>query len=119
MLSRVRLPRLTSARLILLISSGVILYLLLSAGLGAIHTQQLRHRESRLASEVQQMEERYRRLEALRDYLNSDEYIESVARQQLGLVRKGETGFVAISTQPSPAPGPGQTSDIWWENLIR
>ena len=42
------------------------------------------------------------RLEALREYLNSNEYIEGVAREELGLVRQGETSIVVIPTIASP-----------------
>jgi hypothetical protein len=66
------------------------------------------------------MRARHERLEALKEYLNSEEYIETVAREQLGLVREGETGFVAISTVPVPTPGAGQAPpELWWDVLIR
>jgi hypothetical protein len=69
---------------------------------------------------MEDLERRYDRLTALKEYLNSDEYIEAIAREQLGLVRKGETGFVAISTVPSPTPAPGEEPpSLWWDVLIR
>jgi hypothetical protein len=46
-----------------------------------------------------------------------------VAREQLGLVREGETGIVVISTVPSPTPTPGAGPDagrqLWWDVLTR
>jgi cell division protein FtsB len=72
-----------------------------------------------LEAEIDQMQARHERLEALKEYLNSDEYVETVAREQLGLVREGETGFVAISTIPVPT-APGQARpELWWDVLIR
>jgi hypothetical protein len=76
------------------------------------------------------MQERYDRLTALRDYLNSDEYIEWVARRELGLVGPGETGIIVLS-EPTPASSTGageqeqgsqaeqgQQQDRWWEDII-
>jgi cell division protein FtsB len=83
-----------------------------------VRSHQLSGEEDRLQSEIDDLETRYERLRALDDYLNSDEYIEAVAREQLGLVKPGETAFIAIPTQPSPTPAVGE-SDLWWETLIR
>ena len=107
----------------LAVTALVVIYFLVAGSLNAIRSQQLRQQQARLEADIQQFQQRFQRLEALREYLNSDEYIESSARQQLGLVRQGETGFVVISTVPSPTPAPGQGSgtapDLWWDILIR
>ena len=110
----------SSTKLIILISAAVIVYFLVVAGLGAVRSYQLHQREGSLRSELQELHGRYDRLQALKDYLNSDEFIESASREQLGLVREGETGFVAISSQPAPTPGPGDSHpELWWDILIR
>ena len=107
----------------LAVTALVVIYFLVAGSLNAIRSQQLRQQQARLEADIQQFQQRFQRLEALREYLNSDEYIESAARQQLGLVRQGQTGFVVISTVPSPTPAPGQGSgtapDLWWDILIR
>lgn len=115
------LPRLTISRLILAVTALMVVYFLVAGGLNAVRSYHLRQEESRLRSEIQDLQRRYQRLEALRDYLNSDEYIEAVAREELGLVREGEVGIVVISTAPTPTPAPGQDADgqLWWESLIR
>lgn len=117
------MPRISAARIILAVTALVVVYFLVSGAFNAIRSHQLREQQSRLEAEIQQIQQRFQRLEALRDYLNSDEYIEAVARQQLGLVREGETGFVVISTVPSPTPAPedGSTAEpeLWWDILIR
>ena len=110
----------STTKLIILITAAVIVYFLVVAGLGAVRSYQLHQREGRLRSEVQQLQARDDRLQALKDYLNSDEFIEAAAREQLGLVREGETGFVTISSQPAPTPAPGDPHpELWWDILIR
>lgn len=113
------LPGISSAKVILLIATLIAVYFIVGAALNGVRSHQLSQEEDRLQSDIDDLNARYERLTALKDYLNSDEYIESVAREQLGLVRKGETGFVAISTQPTPSPAPGEQSALWWDVLIR
>ena len=107
----------------LAVTALVVVYFLVSAGFGGIRAHQLRQQEGRLDTDIQQLQERYQRLDALRQYLKSDEYIEGVARQQLGLVREGETGIVVVSTVLSPTPtsgaGPDAGPQLWWDVLIR
>ena len=114
------LPRISTVQVILGITAVAIVYFVVTAGVNFIQSRQLGHQEAQLQAEIESIQERYERLEALRDYLNSDEYIEAVAREQLGLVRPGETGFIAISSVPTPTPAPdGQRPALWWEMLIR
>lgn len=116
-----RLPRISVSRLVLLTTAAIVVYFLVVGAFTAVRSNQLQQEEARLRAEVEELERRYQRLAALRDYLNSDEYIELVAREELGLVREGEIGLVVISTAPTPTPGPedGQRTDLWWEALIR
>lgn len=111
---------LSPGKLVLLVTALAVIYFLVIAALGGVRSYQLHQREERLRSEIQELQRRYHRLESLKDYLNSDEFIEAAAREQLGLVREGETGFIAISTQPSPTPAPGEPQpELWWDVLIR
>ena len=61
--------------------------------------------------------------QAMRDYLQTDEYVEGVARRVLGLVRPGETLFIVCSDASTPTPGarppatPDATPEPWWERL--
>ncbi len=116
---RKRLPRFSGTRLILLAASCMVVYFLASGAVNLVRSHQLTQEESSLQSEIDDLESRYDRLLALEEYLESDEYIEAIAREQLGLVKPGETAFIAIPTQPSPAPEPGSGTDLWWEVLIR
>jgi cell division protein FtsB len=115
--------------LVLLATAVVVVYLIFTAASSAIQSFQLGQDEDRLRDEVRGLENRYHRLSALRDYLNSDEYIEWIARRELGLVGPGETGIIV---QPAPTPVPsegggeeegsqteqGQQQGRWWEDII-
>ena len=96
-------------------------YFLVTGATAALRASHLSDREDRLEAEIAGLQQRYERLEALREYLGSEEYIEAVAREQLGLVREGETSIVVISTAPSPTPDPDQPEqgELWWQALIR
>ena len=61
---------------------------------------------------------------AVKDYLDSDEYVEYVARNTLGLVRPGET-LVVVTGTDAPAPtvtvvgeGTRTGSEPWWWELF-
>jgi cell division protein FtsB len=110
----------SSGRIVIAVTALVVTYFLVTAVLGAVRSYQLHQREEALRTEITDLQGRFARLEALRDYLNSDEYIEAAAREQLGLVREGETGFIAIGSQPAPTPGPNDPHpELWWDVLIR
>jgi cell division protein DivIC len=97
----------------------MVVYFLGSGAVNLVRSHQLSQQEGQLQSQIDDLETRYQRLSALEQYLNSDEYIEAVAREQLGLVKPGESAFIAIPAQPSATPAPGEESDLWWDTLIR
>jgi cell division protein FtsB len=84
-----------------------------------IQSQQLNDEEARLLAEIEDLSSRYERLQKLEVYLNSDAYIEAIAREQLGLVKQGEVSFVAISTVPTATPAPGEEPPLWWQAIAR
>ena len=111
------LPRISSTRIVLGVTAIIVGYFLVMGAVTALRSSQLSDREDRLQAEIAELEQRYERLEMLGEYLGSDEYIEAVAREQLGLVREGENGIVVISTAPgSYAP---EESELWWQMLTR
>ena len=103
------------------VTAIIVGYFLVTGATTALRSSHLNDREDRLRAEITGLQQRYERLEALREYLGSDEYIEAVAREQLGLVRKGDTGIVVIPAAPSAESDAGGTeeSELWWETLIR
>lgn len=87
----------------LLVLAGV-LYIGTAYAVGFVKIHQLaleiRSIEAELAVVEAQNEELRQRLE----YMNSDEYIESVARSELGLVRPGETAVVVVTSNAGEDP---------------
>lgn len=114
-----RLPRLTVTKAVLGFTAVVVVYFMATFAVNAVQGQQLNAQENRLQADIADINARYDRLLALEQYLKSDEYIEEVAREQLGYVKQGEIGFVAISSQPTATPAPGELPDLWWDTLIR
>lgn len=112
------LPGLSAARLIFGVAALIVVYFLATFAVQFVRDRQLGDQESGVQAEIEEMQQRHDRLTALEEYLNSDEYIETVAREQLGLVKEGEVAFVGISSQPAPTPVPGDPR-LWWEVLIR
>ena len=111
----------STTRLILAATALVVVYFLVAAGLNLVRSQQLDQQQTALESDIQGLQARYDRLQGLQNYLDSDQYIEALARQQLGLVLEGELGFVVISTLPAPAPISGKEDEpkLWWDVLTR
>jgi cell division protein FtsB len=103
------------------VTALIVGYFLVTGATTALRTSRLSEREDRLEAEIAGLQQRYERLEALRQYLGSAEYIEAVAREQLGLVSEGEISIVVISTAPSPTPDPDapEEDELWWQALIR
>lgn len=104
---------------IILLTALVLAYFSFTAADNFLRAYQLERQQESLEQEIASLQETSRQLEALRDYLTSDEYIELAARQQLGWVRPGEVAVVVVTPegtgtaanrQPSPsAPQP------WWK----
>ena len=102
------------------VTALIVVYFLVTFAANAIRSNQLGEQEARLQAEIDDLQERYQRLQSLEEYLRSDEYVESVAREQLGLVHKGETAIVVLPAQPTPTPAPGEApTDLWWDILVR
>lgn len=116
-----KLPRLTPARVAILVAVVVVGYFVYAAVGDTILSQRINDDERTLQQETAQLRADEARLTAIRDYLRTDEYIEGVARRLLGLVRPGETLYiVSSSTTPTPSPD-GEPADEeglrWWEQL--
>lgn len=115
-----KLPRLSLTQVAILGATLVVGYLLFTAAGDALLSRRLDQEEQRFVRELAQLERQQAELEAIREYLQTDEYIEGVARRVLGLVRPGETLVVVSSTTPvtpTPGPLPDEATPRWWEYL--
>jgi cell division protein FtsL len=113
------LTKLSAGRVIFACTAVVVVYFLAMFAVNVVQSRHVIDQEERLEADIAELQARYERLQSIQHYLASDQYIEAVAREQLGLVKPGETGFVAISTQPTPTPAPGEEPGLWWEALTR
>ncbi len=111
-------PSLT--RIVMLLAAVAIGYFIFAAAGDVILSQRLNRDEQRLQQEIVELERQEIALQAIRDYLQTDEYIEGVARRTLGLVRPGEA-LVIVSSSADATPTPDiQTHEadrLWWEKL--
>lgn len=67
----------------------------------------------RLEIELWELRRQRAELEGLAQYLRSDEYLEGVARQQLGLAREGEISVLVDA--PDPGGAGREPGERWWE----
>ena len=116
-----KLPRLTPARIAILLATLVVGYFLFAAAGDTLLSQRLSQHEQELQQEIADLQRQQSRLEAIREYLRTDEYIEGVARRVLGLVRRGET-LVIVTSSATPVPAEEEIdekqSGRWWEQLF-
>ncbi len=115
-----RLPRLSLARMVILLAAVAVGYFVFNAAKDTVLSHHLTQEEQQLHQQIDRLQSDKARLEALRDYLKTDEYVEGVARR-LGLVRPGETLVIVSSTAPAtPTPTPGGVASTkpWWEQLF-
>jgi cell division protein FtsB len=110
------------ALLIALVAAFVVGYLLFRAGGTGLQSYRLAGQEQQVRHEIADLQRQHDELVALRDYLRSDEYIESVARRVLGLVKPGETLAIVNGPQGEEAGAPADESSRpnrpWWEELF-
>ena len=107
------------APLVVALAVVAIGYLAFSTARYVVHNYQLRGEEQQLQREVDQLDRDHEDLTAVRDYLESDEYIEYVARRTLGLVRPGETLVVVSGSEPvAAAPLQRTPGAPWWKDLF-
>jgi cell division protein FtsL len=83
---------------------------------------QLRREAARLVREREELRRQNAQLREEIRLLHTPEYIERLAREQLGLVRPGEIAVILV--QPTPAPAPpsaqdGERGGGWWARLRR
>lgn len=117
---------LTSSRLVLLV--GIVLLILVSIALGKelIRKHEVNQEIEKVQSEIDRLERKNKELSSLTEYLNTEEFKEIQARQNLNLQKEGETA-VAITVPPTPNNDEGvieeepviveSKSNIqkWWE----
>jgi cell division protein FtsB len=107
-------PGLTPRRVLIVAALFIVAYFGVLVVSNAITHYQLERKETALQTEIAGLERRESRLNGVRVYMQSDLFIEAVAREN-GLVRPGETAIVQV---PGGAPGEAASSlrpdEPWW-----
>ncbi len=122
-LPRPRLPAFGPLQMAIAIAA-LLLVLFAYAGVQTARQQhRLAEQQSEVELEVAALQQQIAELEGLREYLESDEYIEAVGRGRFGLVRPGETAIIVedhtaeekplVTGVPDREPG-----ERWWEALF-
>ncbi len=90
-------------------------YFVFTAVDGLVNANTLDAQITALRVEIDDLDWQAEQLSALVGYLDSDEYIERTAREELGLVRPGEEAFAIFAPL---RPGLRIVRSPWWANLI-
>lgn len=114
-------------QILVLLSVPVLVYLGVASTAKAFQTYQLQAEERKLRQEISRLEAQNKELQKQIEYLKSDAYVEKVAREQLNLIKPGETAVVVLSPTPVPTPPassgeqapprqpPRANWELWWD----
>lgn len=115
--------------LLLLVSIAVVVSFLLSIGHRTIQIYQLQNEEARLRREVAVLEAKNKQLQVQQEGLKNDADIERIAREELNLIKLGETAVVVLPSQEviarmAPQAAARQEASAssrksWWERLFQ
>ena len=94
---------------------GLVGYFVFTAVDGFVNAGALDTQVVALEQEIADLDWEAEQLSALVSFLDSDEYIERTAREELGLVRPGEEAF---AVQAPIRPGLRVVRSPWWANLL-
>lgn len=104
------------SRLFFLLCLVIAGYFTYSAALGGLRTHQLSQEEGDAVQQVENLKQKKAYLQAVKNYVASDAYVEQEARRQLGYIREGEVPFVVISPPLKQDSQPA--SGDWWQRLF-
>ena len=123
-----RLVNLSTNRILLLLAVPIVIYFAFTTAGKVLQNYHLRQEGNQILQEIKEIEARNLALQAYRDYVQSDEYIEKVAREELNLMKRGETAVIVLSPPSSTANTEEPPSSIgkkeepplwkrWWDFL--
>lgn len=113
--------------LILLAALSLAVYFLFALGHRGAQAFQMQNEGAQLEREITRLESRHQRLEADREASQTDADIEKVAREQLNLIKPGETAVIVVPAEGARArvaegssePPTRETDSIpWWQRLL-
>jgi len=117
-------------RVFVVLAIPLLIYLSFSTARKAMEVYQLNQQAASIRQDITQLKERNAELRRQEEYLQSPDYVEKMAREQLNLVRPGDIPLVLVSpsvkeTPKQPAPAapqsrPQQSLPNWqqWWNFF-
>ena len=115
MWARLNAVGLSSTRLLLIAAAFVSVYFGFSVVGNRFHQYQLDREKSQLEARISAEQTRYSRLDALRQWMESDQFVEASARKE-GMIRPGDHAIVVAAPTATATVGPvGE----WWEKYIK
>jgi cell division protein FtsL len=114
-------------RLAAVLAVPLLLYALVATGQKAAENYQLNQQAEALRVQIAQLRDQNVQLQRQIEQARTDEAIETIAREQLGLIKPGDHPLVlvqddAAKTQPAPTPSPTPPAKPvwrqWWDQLF-
>lgn len=102
-LPRRRRPTLSGGRLFLVFVAAVLLYLAFSVAGQFSRLHALQREVTTLQAELEELQEKNRELRRQVEMVQSDTYVEKVAREKLGLIKPGEKRIIQVE-EPAEKP---------------
>ena len=113
-------------RVAAIVTVPLLLYALVAIGQKAVENYQLNQQADALRAEISGFRSRNIDLQHEIEVARTDTAIETIAREQLGLIRPGDHPVVLVATQSQPAsqpqasppPAPRPPWRQWWDYLF-
>ncbi|HZU77506.1 MAG TPA: septum formation initiator family protein [Dehalococcoidia bacterium] len=106
---------LSTTRLIIIISAFISVYFGFTIVGNRVHQYELDRQNADLEQQITVDQSQLARLQALQQWMESDSFIEAMARKQ-GLVMPGDHPILVAA--PAATPAPDQNSGEWWERYF-
>jgi cell division protein FtsB len=113
-----RLPTFGPAHVVLVLALVLIALFVYASAQTAARSYQLREDQRALTVEVEELRADRAELTGLLHWMQTDEYAELLARQQLGLAHPGEM-IVEVDAPETPVDDTQEPGEAWWELLLR
>jgi len=105
---------LSTTRLILIAAGFISIYFGFTIVGNRVHQYSLDRENQQLVRDIATGREQYSKLQALRDWMETDAFIETTARQQ-GMIKPGDHPVVVAASSPTPT---GDDAREWWEHYF-
>ncbi len=112
------MPTITWSRTVVAVAAVIVAYLGATTAGNAIENRQLDGERRALQREIAAYQTQHDQLTGIRSYFKSDEYIQTIARRELGLTMPGEPLVIVVSPE-RPLTTADDNGSAWWQKLLR